>query len=83
MADPGDGRADLVAFQGVNRRDMLAIFARVFSGGHLDHRRVWSRPVSGLTVVADPPQRLMADGELLGHTPLRLRVLPSALTVLA
>lgn len=83
MADPGDGRADLVAFQGVNLRDMLAIFARVFSGGHLRHPRVWSRPVAGLTVVADPPQRLMADGELLGHTPLRLRVLPAALTVLA
>lgn len=83
MADPGDGRADLVAFQGASRFDMLAIFFRVFSGRHMGHRRAWSRPISGLTIMADPPQRLMADGELLGHTPLRLRVLPSALTVLA
>ncbi len=83
MADPGDGRADLVAFQGASRRDMLAIFARIFSGGHLMHPRVWSRPLAGMAVTADPPQRLMADGELLGRTPLRLRVLPGALTVLA
>ncbi|HOW45196.1 MAG TPA: diacylglycerol kinase family lipid kinase [Candidatus Aminicenantes bacterium] len=83
MADSGDGRADLVAFQGASRRDMLAIFARIFSGGHLMHPRVWSRPLAGMAVTADPPQRLMADGELLGRTPLRLRVLPGALTVLA
>ena len=31
-ADVADGRADLVVFRGVNRREIVAIFSRVFSG---------------------------------------------------
>ena len=36
-----------------------------------------------ISIEADPPLRLMADGELLGQTPLRLKVLPGELTILA
>ena len=31
-ADTADGKVDLVIFQEVNRREILAIFSRVFSG---------------------------------------------------
>jgi len=83
MADTADGQADLVLFQGVSRRDMLAIFSRVFAGAHTAHRRVKTLRAAAVGIDADPPLRLMADGELLGRPPLRLRVLPGALTVLA
>jgi diacylglycerol kinase family enzyme len=33
-------------------------------------------------VTGTPPLRVMADGELLGTTPLRLEVLPGELTLL-
>lgn len=82
-ADPSDGRADLVLFNGVNRREMVAIFGGVFSGKHAAHPKVEMRPAARITIEADPPLRLMADGELLGRTPLRLRVLPGELTILA
>ena len=82
-ADPSDGRADLVLFNGVNRREMVAIFSGVFSGQHAAHPKVEMRPASRITIEANPPLRLMADGELLGRTPLRLRVLPGELTILA
>jgi diacylglycerol kinase family enzyme len=36
-----------------------------------------------MTVAGDPPLLIMADGELLGHTPLRLKVLPGEMTILA
>jgi YegS/Rv2252/BmrU family lipid kinase len=82
-ADSGDGQADLVIFQEASRRDILAIFARVFRGSHIRHARVKSLRCGAVTIDADPRQRLMADGELLGMTPLRLQVLPGELTVLA
>jgi len=82
-ADVADGLADLVLFNGVNRREIVAIFSAVFSGKHAGHPKVEMSRASRITVRADPPLRLMADGELLGHTPLELKVLPGELTILA
>jgi YegS/Rv2252/BmrU family lipid kinase len=82
-ADPSDGRADLVLFNGVNRREIVAIFSAVFSGRHAAHPKVEMRRAARMTIEADPPLRIMADGELLGYTPLKLRVLPSELVILA
>jgi diacylglycerol kinase (ATP) len=82
-ADVSDGRADLVLFNHVNRREMVAIFSAVFSGKHSAHPKVEMRQAARIQIEADPPLRLMADGELLGHTPLGLKVLPGELTILA
>ncbi len=82
-ADASDGRADIVLFNGVNRREIVAIFAGVFSGRHAAHPKVEMLQAASFTVEADPPLRLMADGELIGWTPLRLKVLPAELVILA
>jgi YegS/Rv2252/BmrU family lipid kinase len=83
MADCGDGKVDLVIFQEVDRRDILAIFARVFKGSHVRHPRVRTLRAGAIAIDGEPRQLLMADGELLGRTPLRLQVLPGELVVLA
>ncbi|MBM3295339.1 MAG: diacylglycerol kinase family lipid kinase [Candidatus Aminicenantes bacterium] len=82
-ADVADGKADLVVFREVNRREIIAIFKGVFSGKHAAHPKVEIHPAAEIRVEADPPLRVMADGELLGETPLRLRVLPRELPILA
>jgi diacylglycerol kinase (ATP) len=82
-ADPSDGRADLVVFREVNRREIIAIFRGVFAGTHLHHPKVETTQASEIEIVGTPPLRIMADGELLGQTPLRLKVLPKELTILA
>ena len=82
-ADTADGKADLVVFRGVNRREILSIFSRVFSGKHVGHPKVETSQAAWMTIEAAPAQLIMADGELLGETPVSLRVLPSELTVLA
>jgi len=81
-SDTADGRADLVVFREVNRREILAIFKRVFAGTHVTHPKVETAAAAEISIDAFPAQILMADGELLGETPLRLRVLPGELTVL-
>ncbi len=82
-ADAADGRADLIVFRGVNRREIVSIFSRVFSGAHMRHPKVEATAAAALSVTGTPPLRIMADGELLGETPLRATVLPGALTILA
>jgi YegS/Rv2252/BmrU family lipid kinase len=82
-ADTADGRADAVLFNGPNRRQTVGIFAGVFSGRHLAHPHVDLIQAASISVESDPPLRLMADGELIGFTPLRLRVLPAELDILA
>lgn len=82
-ADVSDGRADLVVFRGVNRREILAIFRGVFAGTHARHPKVEMEAAAAIDISGEPPLRIMADGELLGETPLRARVLPDALTILA
>ncbi len=82
-ADTGDGKADLIVFREVNRREILAIFKGVFKGTHKAHPKVVTRQAAEITVESDPPLLLMADGELLGTTPLRLKVLPGELSLLA
>ena len=83
LADASDGRADLVLFRGPNRRQMVAIFAGIFSGKHLAHPKVETLQAASISVESDPPLRLMVDGELIGWTPLRLKVLPAELDFLA
>jgi len=82
-SDVSDGRADLVVFREVNRREIIAIFKRVFAGTHIAHPKVETAAAMEIEIEAAPAQLLMADGELLGETPLRLKVLPRELTILA
>jgi diacylglycerol kinase (ATP) len=83
MADTQDGRVDVVIFQEVNRRDILNIFSRVFKGTHVGHPKVKTFRAAEIAIDSCPQELLMADGELLGMTPLRLKVLPGELTILA
>jgi diacylglycerol kinase (ATP) len=83
MANTQDGKVDLVIFEGVNRRDILSIFVRIFKGTHISHPKVKSFRAAEIAIDSDPQEMLMADGELLGRTPLRLKVLPGELAILA
>ncbi len=82
-AETSDGRADLVVFREVNRREIVAIFKGVFGGTHVSHPKVEMARAAEMAIAGDPPLLIMADGELLGHTPLRLKVLPGELVILA
>jgi len=82
MADTNDGKVDMIAFNEVNRRDIINIFANVFKGKHVNHPKVKVFKGSEMEIDAEPQQLLMADGELLGETPMKLKVLPGELKIL-
>jgi diacylglycerol kinase (ATP) len=82
QADTQDGKVDLVIFREVNRRDIVGIFRNVFQGKHIAHPKVDTYRASAVTLECEPQQLLMADGEMLGETPLTLKVRPGELSVL-
>lgn len=38
--------------------------------------------VRNVSIAADPPQRITADGEVLGHTPVDINILPGAIRII-
>jgi diacylglycerol kinase family enzyme len=51
----------------------------VYRGTHLPHRNIAELRVSCVTVEADAPYPIEADGEVLGTTPATFEVIPAAL----
>ena len=77
-----DGHLDLFIVGPMSRLGLLAVFPRVFSGGHTGHPAVHIRRVRRIEVAADNVVAY-ADGERIGPLPLTIEVVPGAVRVLA
>lgn len=77
-----DGYLDLFVVGPLSRLGLLAVFPRVFSGGHTGHPAVQIRRIRRIEVAAD---RVVAyaDGERIGPLPVTVEVVPGALRILA
>jgi diacylglycerol kinase (ATP) len=78
VARPDDGRLDLVAIDHLPAAHALLRLAKVYTGTILRDPAVRHAALRQVSIDADPPTRLEADGQLLGHTPATLTVLPGA-----
>ena len=77
-----DGLLDVIALEPVSRLQLLLdIFPKVYSGKHIDHRKVIFRRARRLVVSAPAPLGLEMDGELPGEAPVEFSILPRALRV--
>ena len=78
-ASPVAGRFHLLWVQPVSRLGVLGLFSKLYSGRHIDHPRVHSRPARNLALTVDPPAYVETDGELVGRTPISIELCPSAI----
>jgi YegS/Rv2252/BmrU family lipid kinase len=83
QADPRDGLFDLVLIGDLGRLDVLASLRRLFDGTIAAHAKVRTLRSAQVTIDAPQPLAVEADGELIGHTPVTLSVLPGALRLVA
>ena len=81
-ARPDDGQLDACVVNGVGRLELLSVFTRVFSGRHVYHTGVETLRGRAMTIRADQPGDIYADGERIGPLPARLEAVPQALSVL-
>ncbi|PWH05689.1 sphingosine kinase [Brachybacterium endophyticum] len=80
-----DGRLDLAVVAGLSRTGLLRLFPRVFRGTHTDLSVFSTRPVHQIRVGLHESTllRAYADGEARNQLPVRARVLPGAVRILA
>ncbi|MDT3441219.1 MULTISPECIES: diacylglycerol kinase family protein [unclassified Pseudofrankia] len=81
-ADIADGQLEVIFIHRTSRLTLLALFPRVFSGRHVDTKHVTVRRASRLTLDADRPFQVYADGDPVADLPAEIAVRPGALRLL-
>ena len=80
-SDPADGHFDIITLGDVTRGQLYSKLGHVYRATHLGLPDVGHHRTRTLTIAAKSAW-VEADGELLGTTPLTVRILPQAITVL-
>lgn len=81
-AEGDDGLFDITLVQELSRWEVLKSLRKLFDGTLLDHPKVIALREAEASVEAGPVP-VEADGELIGHAPVRFTLLPRSLRVLA
>lgn len=69
QADAADGLLDIVIVHRVSRARLLAVFPRVYSGGHLSHPAISTLRTRRARLAFDRPSMLYGDGEPIAAVP--------------
>lgn len=77
-----DGLLDVVAIENVSKLRFLANLPKVFKGTHVRLPSVKVLRAAEVTISADRPFTLYADGDPIAELPARVRALPGAVRVL-
>jgi diacylglycerol kinase family enzyme len=76
---PGDGVLDVLVFKGP-KSDSFTLLPKLYRGEHLPHDHIEEfRVKQTLTIEADRPLPIEADGEVLGSTRATVDVVPHAI----
>ena len=82
LANPTDGRLDLLMIQSRSRLSRMFTLLDALRGRHLNRREVFYQPVKRVKIESRQPYEVWADGEPLGTTPIEISVVPAALRIL-
>jgi YegS/Rv2252/BmrU family lipid kinase len=82
-AELDDGKLDVVWISEIAKLRYLANLPKVFKGRHVDNEEVTVLRAAEVTISADRPFAVYADGDPLADLPATIRVLPRALNVIA
>jgi diacylglycerol kinase (ATP) len=80
-ARPDDGMLDACIVNGMGKFELLYTFPRVFAGRHIYSTGIETLRGREITISAESPGALFADGEYVGLLPMTLRAIPQALRV--
>jgi len=81
-AELDDGLLDVVITDKATRFDVIRELPRIQRGAHLKNPKVSERRAREVSINSDEPMAIDLDGEMVGFTPARLRVLPGAIRFL-
>ncbi len=75
-AEINDGLLDLLFVKKLSTLRLAKLFLKVFSGAHVNDPAVHYRQVKSLNLVTPSTEQVVMDGEVKGHTPLSIRIIP-------
>ena len=81
-ATPDDGAFDLCLIGDLGKLETLVVFPRVFRGTHVHHRLVRCLRGEQVEISSPEPVAVHADGEPVGHLPVRYRNFAGGMPVL-
>ena len=73
-AAPTDGLLD-IQVQHLAKKETLALFPKIYKGEHVPHPDILEAKRVRVSIEADRPLLVEADGEILGTTPARFEIL--------
>jgi YegS/Rv2252/BmrU family lipid kinase len=82
-AELNDGLFDVIITDRATRFDVIRELPRIRQGGYLRNLKVTEHRARQVSVLTDQPMAIDVDGEMVGHTPAHLTVLPKAIRFLA
>ena len=81
-AELSDGLIDLVIVEGdITRRRLISVLPKLFDGTHVDEPEVTYYQASSFSLYPETEDILNIDGELLGTTPIDVKVLKQAIEI--
>ncbi|WP_079510108.1 diacylglycerol/lipid kinase family protein [Mesobacillus jeotgali] len=81
-ACPDDGILDVTVVHSISRWKLLLVFISVFWGKHTNFKEVEQFTGKSITILSPQDVFAHADGEAVGHTPLKIQACPKALSIL-
>jgi YegS/Rv2252/BmrU family lipid kinase len=76
-----DGLLDVLFIRKMNLLQRCLDFPKIYAGKHIFSKNFSLEQAGTIEIDSTPPVRVEADGELLGHTPCQIRIVPGAIRV--
>lgn len=74
-----DGLIDILIVRDATRKQMLNLFPKIFTGDHIHSDILEYRQVDSYSIIPDEHDPLNLDGETIGSTPIKVKVLQQTL----
>jgi YegS/Rv2252/BmrU family lipid kinase len=82
LAQLDDGLIDLLIVRKAGRLKLMSLFTKIFSGGHVGDPVVVYHQAKEFSIVPLEDHTLNIDGEIVGSTPISVKMLPREINVL-
>ncbi len=79
-----DGLIDLIVVESdITRRRLLSVLPKLFDGSHIEEPEVKYYQASAFSLITDTEDILNIDGEMIGNTPIDVKMLKNAVELFA
>jgi len=81
-AIPDDGLFDITIVKKIRKGEIILSLKKLYDGTILDHPKIEGYKGRVILIDSDPLIHLEADGESLGHSPIRFEIIPQSILIL-